>query len=125
MSSLNECDRAWRFVDSRLTKCKDHHSVDPKDYDWVTIILAYAAVTNSAQRQGAVANMTIEEFRQGEWASDIFSIRVREHKTASTGSAMVLLNKGLHQRVNRYVFYLRPLTQTATGFLGAEFLGGA
>ncbi len=105
MCSLNECGRAWRFVDSRLTKCKDHHPVDQKEYDWVTFIFAYAAVTNSAQWQRAVANMTLEEFRSGEMASEIFSIRVQEHKTSSTGSAMVLLNQQLHQPWLRSAFF--------------------
>ncbi len=73
--------------------------------------MAYEAVVESCQRQGAVANMTTSEYQQGQLRKGVYAIRVKEHKTSVMGSAMVVMGCPLKERCDQYLGIVRPLIQ--------------
>ena len=66
---------------------------------------------SNAQRQGAVANLTLAEFeaRQTEQLEGrrITTIRVAAHKTASAGAAVLRLDAELTRQLEQWVEHLR------------------
>ncbi len=84
------------------------HDIEAKAYDWLTFIIAYAAVCNSLQRQGAIANMTVEEYDAGQVVRGLYLVRVHQHKTAQTGSAVIMFDPKLQQIRDEYKVQVRP-----------------
>ncbi len=122
---MNNCAAAWQFVDKKIKieKCQVK-DLTTKEYDWVTFILAYAAVVNSIQRQGAISNMTELEYEEGQLVGELYAVRVHTHKTAQTGSAVIMFNKQLKRRTDLYIQHVRPtiLCNAVVGNEGVLFL---
>ncbi len=65
--------------------------MDKDKLDAVTYLLPHAVMTNSTQRSGSVANLTIEEFNntrlEKSKGGDMWVLRAHRHKTQAQGSA--------------------------------------
>ncbi len=84
------------------------HEIEAKHYDWLTFIIAYALVCNSLQRQGAIANMTLEECDAGRVIREVYVVRVHQHKTAQSGSAVIMFDTKMNQLGDEYKSQVRP-----------------
>jgi len=110
-TSCLKCEKAWDFFKMQIDMAENERPCNAKDLDIATHLLAYAVMVHSFQRPGAVTNLTLTEFhrmkstKEGErWV-----LSVVNHKTASTGSAKLILDDNLKLRMNQYLKYIRPL----------------
>lgn len=83
----------------------------PSQLDTVTHVLAYALLLESVQRPGAVANVTLGEYKSQKLTKEgeMFAVRVSDHKTACSGSAVLLFDHQLKERIDNYVSLARPV----------------
>ncbi len=53
--------------------------------------------------------MTVEEYQAGRVVKNVYTVRVHSHKTAKTGSAVIMFDDQLKKRADKYMLYARPL----------------
>ena len=94
-----------------ITAAKNGQQLVPQDLHTVEVWLAGCLLLTNHQRPGAITNMCCDEFERAMSTKDPTSatIRVRNHKTATTGRAMVTARGVLLQSLTEYVQHLRPL----------------
>ena len=68
----------------------------------------------SGQRQGALANLTVEEFKNGQWHEEsdppLFVMQTQVHKTCATeGAATLFWNRRNYKLGKIYLKKLRPI----------------
>ena len=76
---------------------------------------------DSGQRCGAAANLTMEEYNNGEWTTVdgelLYITQTVVHKTQSDGPAKLFWDKGLKSVADIYVDKMRPLFHTDESML--------
>ena len=76
---------------------------------------------DSGQRCGAAANLTMEEYNNGEWTTVdgelLYITQTVVHKTQSDGPSKLLWDKGLKSLADIYVDKMRPLFHTDESML--------
>ena len=83
-----------------------------EDYTCYRDHLIMKLLCRSGQRPGALANLTIEEFKNGQWneESDLFITQTQVHKTSATeGAATLFWNQRNFKLGQIYLKKLRPL----------------
>ena len=89
-----------------------------KDVRTIVLWLAGCLLYTNEQRPGAIANLTIDQYKKGkisvEGRSSYFTIAVSKHKTGTTGSARITANSTVHRLLQDYVQHLRPLLTHCT-----------
>lgn len=99
---------------TRFKELNDHTIVAPKDFVTLRDYLIIQLLLSSAQRPGAVANLTVQEFQSGTWdkGTDQFITFTSKHKTPSLGPASFSWDKELHSFGVKYLSLLRPIYAT-------------
>ena len=78
------------------------------EYTLVRDYLLTLLCINNASRSGALANMTLGEFRKSQEEDGCFVIKVKKHKTLMThGPAKLVLSSSLHQWMNIFISKFR------------------
>ncbi len=76
---------------------------------------------DSGQRCGAAANLTMDEFNNGEWTTvdgeELYITQTVVHKTQSDGPAKLFWDKGLKSLADIYVDKMRPLFHNSDSLL--------
>ncbi len=76
---------------------------------------------DSGQRCGAAANLTMDEFENGEWTTvdgeQLYITQTVVHETQSDGPAKLFWDKDLKNLVDIYVDKMRPLFQNSYSLL--------
>ena len=116
--SLDEVDQVLKCQEmwEEYTKVAHQHGggqVSSSTLDLCTTIIATLLTFRSWQRPGAVANATLQEYKQRKevkTGSDVMTvIRVVEHKTGLSTSAKIVLSPGDFSKLHSYVTCVRPL----------------
>ena len=105
---INDYSMWNRFDDiiERAKKVNVEISDDEKKFCLGAVVVT--TLYESWQRPGAVSNCTLEEFQNGSDVDGVLIVLVTEHKTGVGGSAKLMFKKGLKNKVNDYLEYIRP-----------------
>jgi hypothetical protein len=100
----------WGRYDKTMKRFKKHQEVTESEQKIALATIMTCIMLKSSQRPGAVTNCTIAEYRAATTTSDGTTvIKVFNHKTGQQGTAKLTLDTQLHQRLNNYFNYMRPL----------------
>lgn len=93
-----------RFADN------PNEAVDIMKFAELRDYLLLLVMTASGQRCGAVANLTVGEFRNGfQHSEDLFITKTLRHKTSAGGHAKLMWDAQLKTMANTYLDVLRPM----------------
>lgn len=114
VSALLECKKVWIDFDSVCTRASRQEVLPVSALDGCSIAVAASILYKNWQRPGAVANATLQEFRecklvQKDETTPLYVVSVREHKTALEGYAKLVLDGTDHCRIIQYKATVRKL----------------
>ena len=104
-----------------LIKSDANKVVDIQTFANCRDFLLCMLMLGSGQRCGAAANLTMEEFNNGEWATVegeyLYITQTVVHKTQSDGPAKLFWDKGLKSLADIYIEKMRPVFQNNESML--------
>ena len=112
ITEVIENRNVWNFFATVVNNIEKGRGIDQQD-----LIICVAAVMAillfcNLQRPGAVTNMTMSEYYNGETVSHdgqaITVFKVKEHKTRNKGTAKVSLDEKKIKYLHEYVQHIRP-----------------
>lgn len=114
VSELATCEEAREFMATNTRDVRSGRNLDEKMRNTHMMLLADELLVSSGQRTGAVANMTMGEWKKArevttDSGNTVHVVSVYNHKTAlATGSAKLIMTSDLKQRLDFYAEHIRP-----------------
>ena len=93
-------------------------SANDKKFCLSTVMIS--TVYLSWQRPSAVRNFTIKEFERGSLVEGVYIVNVVDHKTGVGGTAKLMLEKDLKDRIQNYIDYIRPSIDSEYVFINED-----
>ena len=94
----------WTEFDTIIIKVmKSPDLVTTRDLKFCMASLLLTTLFHSWQKPGAVKNLKVSQFQTKE--GDTYIASVTDHKTGLSGSAKLMFDSFLYNRVNKYIKY--------------------
>lgn len=91
---------------------KPNYYIEVNEFCTVRDYLMLMLVLGSAQRSGALANLTVDEFEKGEWIEHTYVTKTLVHKTQSLGPAKLYWDNTLKCIADAYLNNMRQIFAT-------------
>ncbi len=99
----------------------DNKTVDIQTFANCRDYILCMLMLDSGQRCGTAANLTMDEFNNGEWTTvdgeELYITQTVVHKTQSDGPAKLFWDKGINSLADIYVDKMRPLFHNSDSLL--------
>ena len=99
----------WLKFSENVDLAKHREPVSDEDLKLVMVIVMISVTLVSYSRPSAIANCTVDEYRNAVTCEGSTIIKVHSHKTGSKGSAKLTIDEHLTDRLRLYFTYIRPL----------------
>ena len=91
-----------------MAACKPNNNITRKEYCSMRDYLISTLIMDNASRSGAIANMTLREYRQVSVSKDDgHLINVKKHKTGYKGPAILTMDNNIFKQLKIYVENVR------------------
>lgn len=124
MSGIDQfcrCGEMHQMLNKAVRDAMKGVKVPTRDTRKIVIWLMGCLLHSNAQRPGAIANATLEEYQASTMFTmgrdTYFSFFVAHHKTSTTGRAKVTMDKMLKEHLEKYATHLRPQLEVSSKLL--------
>ena len=119
--NVSECPNLVRFYADIVKKCETKTPVSPHDLSLATAFVAAALAYKNLQRAGAAVGMKLRELAEAQYKErgdhQYLVITVKEHKTASSSPAKIVVKDGDITVIRNYQKVIRPcITNKSEGY---------